>query len=56
MCADRVRDVARTDGDDAHRPRTRKATTTRANGTRDFNALQADIGEDRLLRLAVDKG
>jgi hypothetical protein len=32
MCVDRVRDVVRTDGDDAHRPRTRKATTTRANG------------------------
>jgi hypothetical protein len=32
MCADRVRDVARTDGDDAHRPRTRKETMTRANG------------------------
>jgi hypothetical protein len=32
MCADRVRDVERTDGDDAHRPRTRKATTTHANG------------------------
>jgi hypothetical protein len=32
MCADHVRDIARMDGDDAHRPRTRKATTTRANG------------------------
>jgi hypothetical protein len=32
MCADRVRDIARMDGDDTHRLRTRKATTTRANG------------------------
>jgi hypothetical protein len=28
----------------------------RANGTRDFNVLHADTGEDRLLRLAVDEG
>jgi hypothetical protein len=27
-----------------------------ANGTCDFNALRADTGEDRLLRLAIDEG
>jgi hypothetical protein len=47
---DRVRDVARTDGDDAHRPRTRKATSTRANGANARMRKGVDGG-----RLGVDE-
>jgi hypothetical protein len=53
MCVDRVRDVARTDGDDAHRPRTRKATTIRANGANARTRLGVDGGVDGS-RLGVD--
>jgi hypothetical protein len=50
MCVDRVRDVARTDGDDAHIPRTRKATTIRANGANARTRLGVDGS-----RLGVDE-
>jgi hypothetical protein len=51
MCVDRVCYTARMDGAEAHRPRTRKATMTRANGANARMRRGVDEVDGRRLRV-----